>query len=199
MRPRRGNELTSSSSGSWGRASNMRLCCWLLVGLAGARRERLRGLPARARQRRWPRARSQCKSIRLPIRRSNRAWATPSRPNCASSCSATAPTGSPLTTTGTSWSAGQSSAMTGRNSASSATDVLTVRDYRLELTAQVTARERSTGKVILDQPVTGLHPYPRHDRFDEHGAPGAAAARRRLRQERHGAAGGGRLVAADGE
>ena len=36
-----------------------------------------------------------------------------------------------------------------------ATDILTVRDYRLELTAQVTARERSTGKVILDQPVTG--------------------------------------------
>ena len=34
-------------------------------------------------------------------------------------------------------------------------DVLTVRDYRLELRAQVTARERSTGKVILDQPVTG--------------------------------------------
>ena len=34
-------------------------------------------------------------------------------------------------------------------------DVLTVRDYRLELTAQVTARERSTGKVILSQPVTG--------------------------------------------
>jgi hypothetical protein len=34
-------------------------------------------------------------------------------------------------------------------------DVLTVRDYRLELRAQVTARDRSTGKVILDQPVTG--------------------------------------------
>ena len=30
-----------------------------------------------------------------------------------------------------------------------------MRDYRIELTAQVTARERSTGKVILDQPVTG--------------------------------------------
>ena len=36
-----------------------------------------------------------------------------------------------------------------------ATDILTVRDYRLELTAQVTARERSSGKVILDQPVLG--------------------------------------------
>ena len=34
-------------------------------------------------------------------------------------------------------------------------DVLTVRDYRLELRAQVTARDRSTGKVLLDQPVTG--------------------------------------------
>jgi len=34
-------------------------------------------------------------------------------------------------------------------------DILTVRDFRIELTAQVTARERSTGKVILDQPVTG--------------------------------------------
>ena len=37
----------------------------------------------------------------------------------------------------------------------SATDVLTVRDYRVELSAHVTARNRSTGKVILDQPVTG--------------------------------------------
>jgi len=34
-------------------------------------------------------------------------------------------------------------------------DVTTVRDYRVQLTAQVTARERSTGKVLLDQPVTG--------------------------------------------
>ncbi len=36
-----------------------------------------------------------------------------------------------------------------------ASDVLTVRDYRLGLSVQVTARERRTGKVILDQPVTG--------------------------------------------
>jgi hypothetical protein len=35
------------------------------------------------------------------------------------------------------------------------TDLETVRDYRLILTAQVTARERSTGKIIFDQPVTG--------------------------------------------
>jgi len=34
-------------------------------------------------------------------------------------------------------------------------DVLTVRDYRLTLTAQVTARDRSSGKVILDQAVIG--------------------------------------------
>jgi hypothetical protein len=33
-------------------------------------------------------------------------------------------------------------------------DILTVRDYRLELSAQVTARDRNTGKVILDQVVT---------------------------------------------
>lgn len=37
----------------------------------------------------------------------------------------------------------------------SSNDVLTVRDYRLEVTAQVTARSRSTGKAILDRPVTG--------------------------------------------
>jgi len=37
----------------------------------------------------------------------------------------------------------------------SSSDVLTVLDYRLEIRAQVTARDRSTGKVILDQPVTG--------------------------------------------
>jgi hypothetical protein len=35
------------------------------------------------------------------------------------------------------------------------TDVLTVRDYRIELRAQVTAYDRRTGKVILDQPVSG--------------------------------------------
>jgi hypothetical protein len=35
------------------------------------------------------------------------------------------------------------------------TDVLTVRDYRLILTAQVTARDRASGKVLLDQPVMG--------------------------------------------
>ena len=34
-------------------------------------------------------------------------------------------------------------------------DVLTVRDYRLSLTAQVSARERGTGKVIFDRAVTG--------------------------------------------
>ena len=36
-----------------------------------------------------------------------------------------------------------------------ASDILTVRDYRLEAIAQVTARSRSTGKIILNQPVTG--------------------------------------------
>jgi hypothetical protein len=34
-------------------------------------------------------------------------------------------------------------------------DILTVRDFRLSLTARVTARERNTGKAILDQTVTG--------------------------------------------
>jgi hypothetical protein len=34
-------------------------------------------------------------------------------------------------------------------------DVVTVEDYRVSLTAQVTAKERSTGKVLLDQAVTG--------------------------------------------
>ncbi len=34
-------------------------------------------------------------------------------------------------------------------------DILTVRDYRLILTAQVTARERATGKVLLDREVSG--------------------------------------------
>ena len=34
-------------------------------------------------------------------------------------------------------------------------DTLTVRDYRLELQAKVTARERSSGKILLDQPVSG--------------------------------------------
>jgi hypothetical protein len=37
----------------------------------------------------------------------------------------------------------------------SSNDVLTVQDYRLALTAHVTARSRATGKVVLDQPVSG--------------------------------------------
>ncbi len=36
-----------------------------------------------------------------------------------------------------------------------ASDILTVSDYQLEVTAQVTARERGTGKIILNQPVVG--------------------------------------------
>jgi hypothetical protein len=35
-------------------------------------------------------------------------------------------------------------------------DVLTVTDYRLQITAQVKAIERSSGKVLLDQPVKGV-------------------------------------------
>ncbi len=34
-------------------------------------------------------------------------------------------------------------------------DVLTVKDYRVTMTAQVTARDRATGKVLFDRPVTG--------------------------------------------
>ena len=37
----------------------------------------------------------------------------------------------------------------------SSADILTVRDYRITLTAQVTARERATGKLLLDQSVHG--------------------------------------------
>ncbi len=37
----------------------------------------------------------------------------------------------------------------------SRSDIVTVRDYRLSLTAKVTARDRTSGKLILDQPVTG--------------------------------------------
>jgi len=35
-------------------------------------------------------------------------------------------------------------------------DTLTARDYRLSMTAQVTARERISGKVVLDQEITGF-------------------------------------------
>lgn len=34
-------------------------------------------------------------------------------------------------------------------------DALTPRDYRLTITAHITARERTSGKVLLDRPVTG--------------------------------------------
>src|SRR5215467_3319239 len=36
------------------------------------------------------------------------------------------------------------------------TDTLTARDYRLMLTAQVTARDRASGKVLFDAPVSGF-------------------------------------------
>jgi len=35
-------------------------------------------------------------------------------------------------------------------------DTLTARDYRLSMTAQVTARERISGKVVLDQEISGF-------------------------------------------
>jgi hypothetical protein len=35
-----------------------------------------------------------------------------------------------------------------------ADDVATARDYNVSLTAQITARERGTGKVLFDQPIT---------------------------------------------
>jgi hypothetical protein len=38
----------------------------------------------------------------------------------------------------------------------SPSDTLTVRDYRLEMRAQVTAYDRGSGKVILNQPVSGF-------------------------------------------
>ena len=34
-------------------------------------------------------------------------------------------------------------------------DTLTVRDFRLVMSARVTARERGTGKIVLDKPVAG--------------------------------------------
>jgi len=34
-------------------------------------------------------------------------------------------------------------------------DTRTVRDYRIAITAQVKARERATGRILLDRPVTG--------------------------------------------
>ena len=37
----------------------------------------------------------------------------------------------------------------------SPSDTLTVQNYQLSLTANVTARDRSSGKIVLDQPVTG--------------------------------------------
>jgi hypothetical protein len=35
-------------------------------------------------------------------------------------------------------------------------DTLTARDYRLSMTAQVTARDRITGKVVIDQEISGF-------------------------------------------
>jgi hypothetical protein len=38
----------------------------------------------------------------------------------------------------------------------SSNDILTVQDYRLTLTAHIIARERATGKVLIDQSVSGF-------------------------------------------
>lgn len=35
-------------------------------------------------------------------------------------------------------------------------DIITARDYRVSLTAQIIARDRVTGRVLLDEPVTGF-------------------------------------------
>ena len=67
-----------------------------------------------------------------------------------------APTSSPPTTTGTSWSAGRSPAISGTRSASRRATSSPCATTVWSSQAQVTARDRSTGKVILDQPVTGF-------------------------------------------
>ena len=58
------------------------------------------------------------------------------------------------------------------------TDVLTVLDYEITMTAQITARERSTGKIILQHPVTASAPAARGGRFDQCRAPGDPAVDR---------------------
>ena len=44
---------------------------------------------------------------------------------------------------------------TRKNVSYSSRDVLTAEDYQIEIAAQVQARERSTGRLLLDQPVLG--------------------------------------------
>ncbi len=38
----------------------------------------------------------------------------------------------------------------------SSRDILTVQDFRVQLTAQVTVTDRSSGKIILDRPISGI-------------------------------------------
>ena len=56
------------------------------------------------------------------------------------------------------------------------TDVATPQNYRVDVTAHVTARERNTGKVLLDKDVTRLHAGPCRQRSGGRGTPGAAVA-----------------------
>ena len=116
--PKRGNALTNSSSSPRGRASSMRLLSLAAGWSGGARRERLRRLQARAGQR--P-GRAREVGADQPVRQSDAGAAPGGRghgPTAPSSCSAMAPTSSPPTTTGTSWSAVPSPAISGRRSAS---------------------------------------------------------------------------------
>ncbi len=76
----------------------------------------------------------------------------------------------------------------------SPSDTLTVRDYRLELRAQVTAVDRSTGKLIVNQPVSGYTLIRVTTDLTSTRAPGDAPACSRPGQERNGAVGGGALV-----
>ena len=55
-------------------------------------------------------------------------------------------------------------------------DVTTPQDYRVAITAHVTARERGTGKVLLDKDVTWRHAGSRRQRFGGRGTAGASLA-----------------------
>ena len=154
MQPKHGNASTNSSSGSQRLPSNMRLWGWLIItllalggnGCAGYRLGPVNGQAARAKSVQVNPFSNQTLEPRLTDTVTSQLRKQFQRDGTYQLASRKE---------GDIVVSGSITRYVRQEVSLSSSDVLTVRDYRLELIAQVTARERSTGKVILEQPVTG--------------------------------------------
>ena len=154
MRPKPGNALTSSSNGPRGRANSIRYWQWLLLGLvalggngcAGYRLGPVNGVTAREKSVQVNPFSSRTLEPRLSDAVTSQLRKQLQRDGTYQL--ATRDDGDIVVS-------GIVTRYDRHEISFSSSDILTVLDYRLDLEAQVTARERSTGKIILNQPVTG--------------------------------------------